>query len=191
MLKQIDLLRHGEPVGGRMYRGQTDHPLSDRGWREMREAVAERNDWDMIVHSPLCRCADFADELATRLNIVANVDDRLKEIGFGRWENRTGDDIRQQDAEAFRNFYHDPVNHQPEGAECLRSFYGRISEAWEEISARHDIERILLIAHSGVIRAIIANVLRAPLQAIYRMQIASAGMVAVKFSDERPPTIQL
>ena len=27
MLKQIDLLRHREAEGGRMYRGQTDHPL--------------------------------------------------------------------------------------------------------------------------------------------------------------------
>jgi len=28
----IDLLRHGEPVGGRMLRGSTDHPLSETGW---------------------------------------------------------------------------------------------------------------------------------------------------------------
>ncbi len=173
-----------------MYRGQTDHPLSDKGWREMRDAVGDRNDWDMIVHSPLCRCADFADELATRLDITSNADDRLKEIGFGCWENRTGDDIRREEAEAFRKFYHDPVNHQPDGAERLRSFYLRVSKAWDEISARNDVDRILLIVHSGVIRAIVANVLKAPLLSMYRMQINSAGMVAVTFSDERPPTIQ-
>ena len=25
----IDLMRHGEPLGGRMLRGSTDHPLSE------------------------------------------------------------------------------------------------------------------------------------------------------------------
>jgi len=28
----IDLLRHGEPVGGKRYRGQIDDPLSEKGW---------------------------------------------------------------------------------------------------------------------------------------------------------------
>ena len=35
----IDLLRHGEPVGGRMLRGATDHPLSETGWQQMTDAV--------------------------------------------------------------------------------------------------------------------------------------------------------
>ena len=37
----IDLIRHGEPVGGRKYRGQIDDPLSDKGWTQMRQAVAD------------------------------------------------------------------------------------------------------------------------------------------------------
>ena len=31
----IDLIRHGEPVGGRRYRGHIDDPLSERGWQQM------------------------------------------------------------------------------------------------------------------------------------------------------------
>ena len=46
MLERADLLRHGEPVGGRKYRGQIDDPLSDKGWNEMRNATAKRHDWD-------------------------------------------------------------------------------------------------------------------------------------------------
>ena len=34
----IDLLRHGEPVGGRMLRGSTDHPLSETGWQQVTDA---------------------------------------------------------------------------------------------------------------------------------------------------------
>ena len=32
----IDLIRHGEPVGGRAYRGHNiDDPLSDKGWQQI------------------------------------------------------------------------------------------------------------------------------------------------------------
>jgi len=190
MIKQVDLLRHGEPVGGRMYRGQVDHSLTDRGWAEMRAAVAGRNGWDMIVYSPLLRCADFAAELSDQLGIPAQADDRLKEIGFGDWENRTAEDIRSQDAEALRRFYLDPVNNQPEGAERLRAFYLRVGEAWEDLVAREDVERPLVITHAGVMRAIITHVLKAPLLSMYRLQIPSAGMVSISFSEERPPTVR-
>lgn len=173
-----------------MYRGQIDHPLSEKGWQEMRDAVAGRHDWQAIVHSPLARCAEFADELSARLNIPRTADERLKEIGFGAWEGKTGEAIRAADADAFKRFYFDPVNHQPEGAERLRHFYLRVSDAWEAISQRQE-ERILLVAHAGVLRAIIAHVLKAPLLSMYRMQIPSAGMVAIKFSEEKPPTVQM
>ena len=83
MLQQIDLLRHGEPVGGRMYRGQVDHPLSKKGWCEMNESVAKSTGWDVIYHSPLLRCSEFSADLSQQLGIPAKLDDRLKEIGFG------------------------------------------------------------------------------------------------------------
>lgn len=43
----IDLIRHGEPEGGRMIRGQgVDHPLGALGWAQMCAAVGET-----LVHS--------------------------------------------------------------------------------------------------------------------------------------------
>ncbi len=189
MIGQIDLLRHGEPQGGRMYRGQLDHPLSDKGWGEMRAAVAGKTHWDAIFHSPLVRCADFAIELSQTLTIPAHPDDRFKEIGFGAWENKTADDIRAEDAQALVRFYQDPVNNQPEGAERLRAFYLRVTAAWDEIVEQSDYENPVLIVHAGVIRAIVIHVLKAPLLSMYRMQIPAASLVTIKFSEERPPTV--
>ena len=58
----IDLIRHGEPEGGRRYRGATDDPLTAAGWRQMEAAVAGLS-WQRIYSSPLVRCADFARHL--------------------------------------------------------------------------------------------------------------------------------
>ncbi|MEW6253578.1 MAG: histidine phosphatase family protein, partial [Planctomycetota bacterium] len=60
----IDLMRHGEPVGGRRYRGQVDDPLSEKGWAQMRAAVGEAAPWHHVVSSPLLRCREFAETLA-------------------------------------------------------------------------------------------------------------------------------
>ena len=106
MIKRIDLLRHGEPVGGRRYRGQIDDPLSDKGWQEMRAAVVDKGPWDYIVYSPLGRCADYANELALKLDIPLTADPRLKEIGFGEWEGLTGNDlsVKSEAEKIIRNF---------------------------------------------------------------------------------------
>lgn len=189
MIRRIDLLRHGEPVGGRMYRGQLDHPLSDRGWAEMRAAVGGMNHWDAIFHSPLLRCSAFAEQLAGQLDIPAQADERLKEIGFGVWEGKTRADIEALEAGALRRFYLDPVNHQPEGAERLRAFYLRVGEAWEALSTQEVYARPLVVAHAGVIRAIICQVLKAPLLSMYRLQIPSAGLITIQFGEQRPPSV--
>ena len=39
----FDLLRHGEPAGGPMFRGSQDDPLSDTGWQHwQKEAAGKR-----------------------------------------------------------------------------------------------------------------------------------------------------
>lgn len=37
--KTIDLLRHGEPVGGNVLRGRTDHELTELGWQDRKSVV--------------------------------------------------------------------------------------------------------------------------------------------------------
>lgn len=42
VITRFDLIRHGEPEGGRKFRGSTDHPLSQDGWAQMRYAVQDK-----------------------------------------------------------------------------------------------------------------------------------------------------
>ncbi|MEL0584501.1 MAG: histidine phosphatase family protein [Candidatus Thiodiazotropha sp. (ex. Lucinoma kazani)] len=78
----IDLLRHGEPVGGSRYRGQIDDPLSERGWEEMWHAVSGNRPWQAIISSPLQRCSQFAQALSSKLNISLERECRYLVIHF-------------------------------------------------------------------------------------------------------------
>jgi alpha-ribazole phosphatase len=181
---QLDFLRHGEPVGGRRYRGQSDDPLSDKGWAQMRSATATARPWTAIVSSPLARCSAFAQWLAEETGLPMNFDDRLKEVGFGAWEGKTPEELKQEAPDCVFEFKRDPVRHRPPGAELLTDFHARVTVAYEDILAEHAGGHVLVVAHAGVIRMVICHVLGlAPAQA-YCLNIASAGMARIRVEQK-------
>jgi probable phosphoglycerate mutase len=192
MTTQIEVLRHGEPLGGRRYRGHgVDDPLTENGWQQMWGAVGGRSDWQHVLTSPLSRCHDFAQQLAKKLRIGYSIDDRFKEIGFGTWEGLTPDEILASDAEALKHFYRDPIRNRPEGAEPLEAFSARVWEAYSDIPGKYAGEHVLIIAHAGVIRAITANILGMQLDRVYsNLKIEYGGIItSVVEQNEEPKLI--
>jgi alpha-ribazole phosphatase/probable phosphoglycerate mutase len=185
----IDLLRHGQPVGGRRYRGQIDDPLSEQGWQEMWRAASAGTPWQAIISSPLSRCRDFAEQLSEKLSLPLTFDERLKEVGFGIWEGQTGEKLREQDADILKRFYHDPVHNRPAGAEPLDTFYQRVEQALEAAITAHRQKHILVVTHAGVIRSALTQTLRAPLASMYRLSIATASLSRIQIEEQRPPTV--
>jgi len=176
----IDLMRHGEPVGGRKYRGQLDDPLSEKGWQQMRAAVGEHSPWQHIVSSPLQRCQAFALEMARSQNLPLSFDARFMEVKFGVWEGKTAEQLRAQDPQVIERFKRDPLNQRPQGAERLEDFYARVRAAWFDLLAAHAGKHVLLVCHAGVIRMVLANALNLPLVDTYRIDVPSAGLTRLR-----------
>ncbi len=191
MTTQIDVIRHGEPVGGRRYRGHgVNDPLTEKGWQQMWDAVADYSEWQHITSSPLSRCLDFAQQLSKKLKIGYSVDERFKEIGFGTWEGLTPDEIIANDINALKRFYKDPIRNRPEGAEPLVSFSNRVWDAYEDISRKHVNEKVLIVGHAGVVRSITANILGMDLEHVYsNLKIEYGGMVTSIIEDAQEPRI--
>lgn len=176
----IDLIRHGEPVGGRKYRGQIDDPLSNKGWTQMRQAVADHKPWDVIISSTLSRCIEFAQELGQRHAIEVIREPRFIEIGFGEWEGRTANELAQEDARQVQRFLADPLNNTPRGAETLYEFEARIIGAWNDVLQQHAGRHVLLVGHAGMMRMILRHVLDMPLERMFRIQVANAAITRIR-----------
>ena len=191
MTTYIDVIRHGEPVGGRRYRGYSiDDALTEKGWSQMRAAVPASPKWNHIVSSPLKRCLEFSQELANDLQIPITVVDNMKEIGFGEWEGKTPEDILAEDSEALNHFYQDPVSNRPKGAEPLDTFSQRVWDAYLDIAENHRDKHILIVAHAGVARAITANVLKMSLDDVYsRLKIEYGAIIRSSIDEGHPPKI--
>ncbi len=177
----LDLLRHGEPMGGECYRGQQDDPLTEKGWRQMRQAVGVFSGWDHILSSPLRRCSEFANELVQKTLLPLNFDPLLKEMSFGEWEGRTAQDIERTHTQALYNFWQDPVLYTPPGAEPLLDFERRIDNVLQALIAKHHHQHVLVICHAGVIRMIVKQVLGLPIERLFAIQIPHAALTRLQF----------
>lgn len=173
----IDLIRHGEPQGGSLYRGHSiDDPLSAKGWDQMWHAVGSYKQWQQIVSSPLSRCNAFAKRLAEKNSIPIYIEDDLKEIGFGSWEGLSREQVKQRNLEEYNQFYADPVNNRPAGAEDLNAFIQRVTSCYAKLIQQFKGQHVLIVAHAGVIRAILAHIVSAPPNGLYNFRIANAGI---------------
>lgn len=183
----IDLLRHGEPVGGRAYRGNSiDDPLTELGWTQMRQAVGQLDSWDQIISSPLKRCREFAVELGRQINAPVLIEQEFREVGFGIWEGKTPDEIIATDPGSYEAFYNDPEHCRPEGAEPLDAFTNRVNRAYDKLIEANIGRRLLIVSHAGVMRSIIAHVLGAPAVGMYRIKVNNASFSRIRYSDYGP-----
>jgi alpha-ribazole phosphatase/probable phosphoglycerate mutase len=176
----VDLIRHGEPVGGKKYRGWLDDPLSDKGWRQMRDAVGDHCPWQQVVTSPLCRCADFAREVAARHALPMEVEPRFREMGFGQWEGMTAPEILALHPDFLARFWRDPLHNTPPGGEPLTAFRDRVVPAWDETVARHAGKHLLVVGHAGMMRMVLRHVLDMPLDRMFRFNVENAGVTRIE-----------
>lgn len=184
MTTTIDIIRHGEPEGGRAYRGHSvDDPLSEKGWQQMWDAIEDHAPWQHIVTSPLRRCRDFAEALSEKSNIPFTIEEQLKEVGFGSWEGKSPVDIQQTDPAGYENFYRDPVRHRPDGAEPLDDFFQRITSKFDDVVQQYKGQHVLIVGHAGVLRAIVAYVLKSEPGGMYRIKVNNAGISRVRYDQ--------
>jgi len=186
---EIELLRHGEPLGGRRYRGRLDDALSEKGWQQMWDAVGARGDWEQIVTSPLQRCRAFALALGERHGLPVAVDARFAEVGFGDWEGCTRQELESQAPGQVERFLQDPVANRPPGAELLDDFISRVHAGLGDVLEAYAGQRVLLVAHAGVIRAVMTYVLGIPPAVMYRIHVANAGLTRIRTDRERTFTL--
>ena len=111
------LTRHGEAAPADVILGgRVDPPLTPAGRAEV-EALARRLAGvrvDRIISSPMVRALETAQIIATTLSV--EVDERLRELDYGRWEGLTHREVEERDPELKARWEHDPAaTHAPGG----------------------------------------------------------------------------
>jgi len=168
----LDLLRHGEPEGGRLYRGNQDDALTERGWQQMLDSTQNKT-WDFIATSPLVRCADFAKHLSTTQDTPYQIFNELEELGFGDWQGKSSSEIGQDIVDQFKA---NPIANRPPNAEKLVDFQVRVLSVLAPIiQNKQQCQSVLIVAHAGVIRVIKSHLARLPIEKMFTIEVISGS----------------
>ncbi|WP_271411568.1 alpha-ribazole phosphatase family protein [Pseudomonas sp. Q1-7] len=187
---KLDLLRHGETELGGGFRGSLDDALTAAGWAQMRRGMEGAGPWDLLVSSPLQRCAAFARELAQSHGLPLQVEADLRELHFGQWEGRSAAELMEDHAEELGRFWNDPYGFTPPDGETLLDFEVRVLAAGERLRSRFSGQRVLLVTHGGVIRMLVARARQLPRARLMQVEAAHGELFRLTFDDhglrERP-----
>lgn len=185
----VDLMRHGEPVGGTQFRGSKDDPLSELGWEQMNQSIELVSGWNQIITSPLLRCKEFAHSVSNKIELSAplSIHNDLQEIHFGDWEGLTAPEVDQRYPGAVEKFWTRPTSYEVPNGETIKKFQTRILQCWNQIIESTDTSHLLLVCHGGTIRIILAEVLGIPLDNMWRIQVpyASISRVNIFIKEEK------
>ncbi|GHD77097.1 putative phosphoglycerate mutase [Salinibacterium amurskyense] len=149
----IYLVRHGETDWNlqRRIQGSTDIPLNDTGRAQARTtgALLARRQWNGIFASPLSRAMETAEIIAAEVGLPAPQPiAAVVERNYGVAEGRTAEEI---DA-----IYSADV--EVPGRESRESVVERVLPALVTLAEEHHGESIIVVAHGGVIAAVLAAV---------------------------------
>lgn len=184
---RIALVRHGAAdasVRGRCC-GSLDPALSDEGRRQMRHAsrLLVRLGAVTIYASPQARALDSARTLEIAAPLL--VDDRLREIDFGLLEGLTYDEVADRHPDVWRGWMQAPVDVVFPQGEQFGAFSHRVDLAVADLTTQHRGCAIVVVAHGGVNRLILARALGLDLRHMFRLQQTCGAVSLIDYYGEQ------
>lgn len=134
------------------------------------------SDFDLIISSPSQRC----QLLAKHFQFNYQTDKRIKEMNFGDWEMKKWTEIPEDE---ITPWYQDFINIKATKGENLLEMQNRVSEFWNELISKKDINKILIVTHAGVIRLILQSILKFPLENMFNIQIDYGKRTVIDVKD--------
>jgi broad specificity phosphatase PhoE len=153
------IVRHAESewnATGR-WQGHGDPPLSQRG-RGQAALLAEQlrdEKVDVLICSDLGRARETAQYLARAWNLNAEPDARFRELDIGDWTGLTREEILERAGERLLRFDAEEPDVRPGGGESRREIRERVRGALAQVASERAGQRVALVTHLGVIRALI------------------------------------
>jgi broad specificity phosphatase PhoE len=176
LVRRLLLVRHAPTAATRAAAFPADEPVDARGLEAaalLADALPSRCS---VLVSPALRCRQTAE--AAGLHSVA-VEPAVAECDFGAWAGRGLSEIEEEAAAAWMA----DVDACPHGGESLRGFGARVA-GWLDGQARL-AGTAVAVTHGGVVKAAVVHALGAPLQAVWRVDVAPLSMTELHAHDGR------
>ena len=189
--------------------GATDHTLDKRfsgsGGHDPalnadgRAQVRATADWlaplaeeiDVVVSSPLRRTQETAAIIAERLHHKVEIEDGLAEAAFGTWEGLTFQEVQQaypDDLDAWLG----SLDVAPGGSgDSFTAMDKRVRRTRDRLLSSHPGKAVLAVTHVTPIKLLVRMALGAPLEAVYRMELAPASVTVISWFEDGTASLRM
>lgn len=187
-MTRVYLARHGEVKNhaSGVYNGRTDVGITERGAEQMR-SLRERlraAGITALYSSSLARTVKGVHIIGEGWGLPREVVPELQERNFGEWEGLTFEGIRTHSPDLFAAWNEDVTAVRPPGGESLHDVSERVLKVYLPIIERHRGETILIVAHGGVNRVILAHALKMEIRRIFRIDQKYGCLNVIDYCDD-------
>jgi probable phosphoglycerate mutase len=157
------LVRHGATNAteeGR-FSGSSGAELSEDGRRQaarLGERLGHHN-IAAIYSSPYSRALETARIIAGHCRVEPVVRDGLREIGHGRWEGLTRDEVEQRFGDEYATWETDPFTFAPAGGESGVAALARALPEIRRMVTEHADSQVLVVSHKATLRLLLSSLL--------------------------------
>lgn len=184
---RVILVRHGEtdfPLDRVYCDGREDPPLNAVGVVQASQAAEFLRlvRIDALYASPSLRTRMTAEAVvAAHSGVVPVFDERLRERHFGIWEGLYFSEIERDYALEYKEWKQDQVAFAPRGGESVYDMAERADSAIREMVVRHEGGVVVVVAHVGPIRVLVAEAMNMPVASYRQLRIDPASITVLDY----------
>jgi alpha-ribazole phosphatase len=184
---RLFLVRHGEVVarGQKKFLGFTDLGLSLEGKKQMRRLAGHLKPFhlDQAVSSDLQRTLDSARILCQDRDLDPVPYAAFREMNMGAWDGKSWEEIKVKYPQAKGLYFSNLRTFRfPEG-ENWGQFRSRVLKGLESLLRENHGRNILLVAHAGVNRILLAQALGLRFRNMFFMEQDYACLNIIEYSS--------
>lgn len=203
---RVIIVRHGQSsynVEGRVQGHLDESVLTEKGIADAKKVGQALTGIPLqaIYHSPLKRATQTAETIAEvlktgptpvpELQAYAN----LIEVHLPSWEGWLFTEVEAKDPAGLQNWHDYPAQlcMQYEGQDFypIRAIYEQARQVWVDLLAKHDGGTILLVAHSGINRALLGTGIGLTPERYHSLQQANCNISVLNFPNGLAEPAQL
>ena len=188
--RRILLLRHGETdasARGRCY-GKLDVPLSVEGRQQVQRATTllQVLQPEAVVSSPRTRAKDSAQIVASACALSVEINESFAELDFGDFEGKRYEDVQRDHPDFYARWMQSPTEVAFPNGESYESMTRRVLCAYQQLVQESPCRKLVLVAHGGVNRIVLAHVLQLEAVHVFRLEQSYAGISCIDYYDKTP-----
>lgn len=193
MNTEILLIRHGETLWNKLgkFQGSADIELSEEGRKQALTLKSVlQTDFQAVYASPLIRAMETASILCEGTGLKVMPCEGMREINFGAWEGLTFQEIKDNYPKEFAAWRSEEECPLAGGDLSILNASNRAAAAIRSIADSHAGQKVLLIAHGGIIKAGLIGLFDWKMAMYHHFYIGNTAITKVSFRSPEDPVLE-